>query len=298
MKHFICIALLFFLIITIPFESQSQGVAINEDNSTPNASAVLDVKSTTKGLLIPSMTTTQRNAIVTPAEGLIIYNTTTNEINQRQNGAWRAMITSDYWFRGANTMWNIGDNIGINTAGPSERLDVSGNIRSNSSMIIDNSSAILQLRSATVNKGFVQLSGDNLRLGTNSGNTTGNVVIRMDGNDRITINPQGDIDIEGKITKSSSTGNSSLTPLCFGKIDYDGSIISGTGNFTSIRISDGVYQITCAGVSVNSVVIITSNANKSASGLAFDDGTIDMIIHDIGTNALEDGILQFVVYNP
>ena len=48
-----------------------------------NASAVLDVESTTKGVLIPRMTTVQRNAIVTPATGLQIYNTTTN--------------TNDYW---------------------------------------------------------------------------------------------------------------------------------------------------------------------------------------------------------
>ena len=76
------------------FNTYSQGVAINEDNSTANASAILDVKSTTKGLLIPSMTTTQRNAIVSPAEGLLIYNLTSNELNQRQNGAWKILLNS------------------------------------------------------------------------------------------------------------------------------------------------------------------------------------------------------------
>ncbi len=43
----------------------------------PNASAALDIISTTKGLLIPRMTQTQRNAIVSPAAGLIIYMTNT-----------------------------------------------------------------------------------------------------------------------------------------------------------------------------------------------------------------------------
>jgi hypothetical protein len=41
---------------------------------TPNASSMVDISSTTKGLLIPRMNTTQRNAIVTPAAGLIILN--------------------------------------------------------------------------------------------------------------------------------------------------------------------------------------------------------------------------------
>ncbi len=50
-------------------------VSINVDNSNPDPSAMLDVKSTSKGLLIPRMTQVQRNAIVNPATGLMIYQT-------------------------------------------------------------------------------------------------------------------------------------------------------------------------------------------------------------------------------
>jgi uncharacterized protein (TIGR02145 family) len=53
-----------------------QAVSINTDGSAPNASSILDVKSTTSGVLLPRMTTTQRDAIANPATGLIIYNTT------------------------------------------------------------------------------------------------------------------------------------------------------------------------------------------------------------------------------
>ncbi len=59
----------------------SDGVALIEENGSagsPNASALLDVQSTVKGVLLPRMTTTQRNAIASPATGLEIYNTTTN----------------------------------------------------------------------------------------------------------------------------------------------------------------------------------------------------------------------------
>lgn len=48
---------------------------------TPNASAILDISTTTKGFLPPRMTTTQRDAIASPAAGLVIYNTTTNKLN-------------------------------------------------------------------------------------------------------------------------------------------------------------------------------------------------------------------------
>ncbi len=48
------------------------------DNNSPDASAALDIQSTTGGLLIPRMTTLQQNAITSPATGLTIFNTTTN----------------------------------------------------------------------------------------------------------------------------------------------------------------------------------------------------------------------------
>jgi hypothetical protein len=48
--------------------------------TSPAASALLDVSSTTKGFLPPRMTTTQRDAISSPAAGLVIYNTTTSKL--------------------------------------------------------------------------------------------------------------------------------------------------------------------------------------------------------------------------
>ena len=46
---------------------------------TPDASAIIDLTSTTKGFLPPRMTTTERNAISSPATGLMLYNTTNNQ---------------------------------------------------------------------------------------------------------------------------------------------------------------------------------------------------------------------------
>jgi len=46
--------------------------------STNVASAIVNVESTTQGFLPPRMTTTQKNAIATPAAGLMVYDTTLN----------------------------------------------------------------------------------------------------------------------------------------------------------------------------------------------------------------------------
>lgn len=54
---------------------------------TTNPQGAMDVSSTTGALIVPRMTTAQRNAL-TPVNGMIIYNTTTNQFNFRENGAW------------------------------------------------------------------------------------------------------------------------------------------------------------------------------------------------------------------
>lgn len=53
-----------------------------------NASAKLQVESTTQGFLPPRMTTAEINLIATPAEGLQVYNTTINHMCFYMNGAW------------------------------------------------------------------------------------------------------------------------------------------------------------------------------------------------------------------
>lgn len=56
--------------------------------TTPDASALLDVFSTSKGFLPPRMTTAQRDAIASPAEGLVVYNTTTKSLDLRVASGW------------------------------------------------------------------------------------------------------------------------------------------------------------------------------------------------------------------
>ncbi len=55
-------------------------VAINTNGSSANGSAMLDVQSTTKGFLPPRMTTAQIGAIASPADGLLVYNTTDGKL--------------------------------------------------------------------------------------------------------------------------------------------------------------------------------------------------------------------------
>ncbi len=70
---------------------QTDGVCIGV-SSSPDPSAMLEVRSTTQGFLAPRMTQTQRNNIVTPATGLIVFNTTSGRYNYYDGTAWQDFV--------------------------------------------------------------------------------------------------------------------------------------------------------------------------------------------------------------
>lgn len=61
---------------------------------TPDSSALLEMVSTTKGSLLPRMTTTQKNAIALPAEGLEVYDTTLHKKCVYTGSAWETIASS------------------------------------------------------------------------------------------------------------------------------------------------------------------------------------------------------------
>ncbi len=97
MKKYI---LLLLCIILLQTQLKAQ-IGISATNSPPNASAMLDVSSTTKGLLPPRMTSVQRGNIPTPANGLLVFDTDTQSYWFRQSGAWTELpkggSTNNYW---------------------------------------------------------------------------------------------------------------------------------------------------------------------------------------------------------
>ena len=69
-----------------------------------DANAVLDVASTTKGLLLPRVPAATLTAMTTPTNGLIAYDSTNHVIKLRANGAWVSLSTSSGAGGGGNTM--------------------------------------------------------------------------------------------------------------------------------------------------------------------------------------------------
>lgn len=72
---------------------------------------------------------------------------------------------------------------------------ISGDLQTNSDLIINNVAAELKLKTSGADKGFVQLSGDNLRMGTYSSNINGKFIVRVGGSDRMIIDNAGNVSI-------------------------------------------------------------------------------------------------------
>ncbi len=102
-KPFLVAAFLFFCCVT-GLRSQSVGIG----TSTPDTSALLDIASTDKGILIPRMTTVQRNAIASPATGLMVYDTNLMGFWYYNGTAWQPV-------GGPDDTWKMYGNTGTNS---------------------------------------------------------------------------------------------------------------------------------------------------------------------------------------
>src|SRR6185503_20666653 len=102
MKGIIICLLLFVQCLLL--KAQSIGIG----TTTPNSSSVLDLASTTKGLLIPRMTITQRQAIVNPPAGLMVYETNFGRFYLYDGTAWKYFINNDLWTGFSGAVYNIG----------------------------------------------------------------------------------------------------------------------------------------------------------------------------------------------
>jgi len=96
MKSLYTLLFVFALLIGIKSYSQ-QGTAVNATGADPDNSAMLDVSSANKGMLLPRMTSVQRLAIGSPAKGLLVYQTDGTEgFYYYEGSAWTRLASGTF----------------------------------------------------------------------------------------------------------------------------------------------------------------------------------------------------------
>lgn len=109
--------------------AQAQSFAINTTGTAAHASAMLDVTSTTKGLLIPRLTTAQRSAIASPGKGLLVYDSTLKSFYFHDGVNWQPIVndSNNLWRKNGNNIYNYNTgNVGIGTSTAQSLLHVKG----------------------------------------------------------------------------------------------------------------------------------------------------------------------------
>ncbi|MES2430366.1 MAG: hypothetical protein V4556_05475 [Bacteroidota bacterium] len=112
MKNLPFISLSLLLTLPLVIEVSAQNIAINSTGNLPDTSAMLDISSTSKGLLIPRMTTTQIANIPTPATGLIAFSTTDSTFKFNNGTTISANWVS---FLSNNSGWGLTGNTCLNS---------------------------------------------------------------------------------------------------------------------------------------------------------------------------------------
>lgn len=247
------------------FLSKGQNAAINNDGSAPDPSALLDVKSTSKGVLIPRMSTLERVSIASPAEGLTVYDSDTKsfwfwkpgiwtEIMNSYNNLWEKDLSNTYIVNKDSLPVNISNgsfitdgilNVKKHDATTTGYLNVMSVQRGSSGTAANGIGGSILFRTQVTNGGLsssgkitsvfedVTTQKSALHFQSYTGGTVSNNMYFNSTGLRLgssapplnMLDVAGDINTTGEI-KRTSTGASNMVPICYGNVSLSGGINS------------------------------------------------------------------------
>ena len=165
--------------ILISFAASAQSIEINANGGTANASAILDLKSTTKGFLLPRMTNAQMRDIPSPAQGLLAFCTdcgTNGDYYFYKGTAWVALGSTTVGTIASATPNGASITNGVLSLAPADATNP-GIVTTTAQTIagVKTFSADLTVNGLTIGTGKAGISTNTaIGLGALSLNTTGN----------------------------------------------------------------------------------------------------------------------------
>jgi hypothetical protein len=200
--------------------------------ATPDASAALDITSTTKGLLIPRMTTGERDLITTPATGLTIYNITTNA-QETNTGTPVAPVWSSGKSIFAPYTYGIDNNIDgvvestVNGFRIANNSNGSAKVNTDKQFIFDDEGNISLGKLYSIDGTYYNLSGDDNTYLSPSNLSLSGVSRRAD----LNLNSYNNIALNSSLIGGIRTRGTALLPL--GVLSGDRLFRIGVSGYTS-----------------------------------------------------------------
>jgi hypothetical protein len=196
-------------------------------------------------------------------------------------------------------------------------------------------SPAIQLNTNVVEKAFVHISGNDIRMGTNSSNTTGQTIFRADGENKAFMasngffkigddNPTARLDVDGnilmdgtlksngnletrsisftsEIRSSNKTGLFNLVPLAYGYVDFAGTVLNATANVNVTRVSKGTYDIVVPGITANVTIIVNGGETITAAYRTANTCRVinyQDLTETLDTPTLADTKFYFIIFQP
>lgn len=211
-----------------------------------------------------------------------------------------------------------GQNVGIGTLSPNHALEIHTNSISGGNvqlLLFEDESDFARLKFRNTSgatywdiAGYSAKSAGDARLNFYYSSTGDVMSLSGNGNVGIgTVNPAqkldivGNVNLTGKIT-GPATGAANLLPVAFGNIRNDGTILSGTGNFSITHPSNGFYRVTLSGDTYSMDTHVAIATVILSSGLTihtFSDagtGFLNVVIINPGTLVGTNSYFSFVIY--
>lgn len=168
---------LFMMLIFCGMASLKAQVSINSDGSEANASAMLDVVSTTKGILVPRMTSTERIDISSPANGLLVFDETTASFwFYKTVGGWTELLAGSSAISSINDLSDAasdGSSVFLgNYSGENDDATSNNNTAIGISSLLNNTSGSYNIGIGTASLVYNQMGANNTAIGYQAGKGT------------------------------------------------------------------------------------------------------------------------------
>ncbi len=294
-------------------------------------SAQLELQSTTGAFLVMRMTTTQRNALVTPTQGMIIYNTTANafQFYQGSSAAWVSLSAGAGGVVGpgssvTNTVATYADTSGAVLADTPVVIDGSGNVSAVNTLAnaVGTAAAPSYTFTARTNTGLYSSAANTLDFATDGTRqlSVGGAVVAVNylqivgsvAASPVLINALGtDTNISVEVVPKGSGG---LTVLTGAITASAGNIVSTTGNVVAGSSGNAGTVSSFSGTATRGSLILaavanTGNTNTTISNAAMGQATVVsipdpgvasttfLLADNAGTQTLSTGSLALTVGN-